>query len=298
MEEAREILGKESIEYSSVEKISEDAGRMKDIYRIQTNGKGEIGLYKYKQGKAGERGRTIKQRINAEIYTFQQIGEKTSSRTPEIISTDHHNYIICNWLKGKNTGTKIENNQQKEKLAKKLGEALAEIHSIQYQKFGEINQNGIEKPYKNWKNFLQNVIDFLKQFNSEEIAEKGIGYLENNIEQVSGSFEPVLVHGDYHAWNTVIDQKGELGILDCEASFIGCREFEINRALGHWAEEHEVKEPFLDAYGRDNLKDGWEDRRQYYEILHATMGLIDGIRMESEHLQKINREGLQENLKQ
>ncbi|MFB6204464.1 MAG: hypothetical protein ABEJ75_02360, partial [Candidatus Nanohaloarchaea archaeon] len=174
MEEPEEILEKESIEYSSIEKISEDAGRMKNIYRIQTDDKGEIGLYKYKQGKAGERGRTIQQRINAEIHTFQQIGNQTNSKTPDIISTDHQTYIICNWLKGENTGTKIENNQQKETLAKKLGEALAEIHSIQYQKFGEIDQNGIEKPYDNWKDFIQKVIDFLKQFDSEEIVQEGI----------------------------------------------------------------------------------------------------------------------------
>lgn len=295
---AKKILEENSIQPVSIEKISEEAGRMKNIFRVQTEDRGAIGVYLYKQPEGGERGRTIKQRLTAEKYTFNQIRTKTSLRAPEIITSNNQDYIICNWLEGENTGFKIEENERKQEMAKVLGESLSEIHSIQYRKFGELNQNGIEKTYDGWTEFLANLIQFLKNFNTPDIADKGIKYLEDNLERIEGDYQPVLIHGDYHAWNTVINENDKLGVLDCEASFVGCREYEITRAIEHWTDEYSISEAFIKAYGKDKLKDDWRDRKDYYEVLHATIGLIDGIRLGSEELMRMNKEGLEKQLKQ
>ncbi|MFB6208926.1 MAG: hypothetical protein ABEJ56_02180 [Candidatus Nanohaloarchaea archaeon] len=53
-EKARGILEQESIKPTIIEKISEDAGRMKNIFRVQTEDRGEIGVYMYKQPEVGK----------------------------------------------------------------------------------------------------------------------------------------------------------------------------------------------------------------------------------------------------
>lgn len=295
-DKVRRILNEKSLEPVSIEKISEDAGRMKNIFQIQTKTRGEIGLYLYEQPEGGERGRSINQRLKAEKYTFNQIRTKTSLRAPKIIATNNQDYIICKWLEGKNTGFKIEENDRKQEMAEILGKALAEIHSIQYQKFGELNQKGIEKPYDSWTDFIEYLIEFLRTFDTPEIADKGIKYLESNLDEIEGDYQPVLMHGDYHAWNTVINEQDKLGVLDCEASFVGCREYEITRAMGHWADEYSISEAFINTYGKDKLEGDWRTREDYYEVLHATIGLIDGIRLGSEELMRMNREGLEKQL--
>ncbi|MFB6208925.1 MAG: phosphotransferase family protein [Candidatus Nanohaloarchaea archaeon] len=201
--------------------------------------------------------------MSAEIYTFNRIRTETSLRAPEIIATNEKDYVICDWLEGENTGFKIEEGDRKQEMAEILGKALAEIHSVQYQKFGELNQNGVEDSYNKWKNFVENLIEFLKGFDTPEIADKGIKYLEDNLDEIEGDYQPVLIHGDYHAWNTVINENDRLGVLDCEASFVGCREYEITRAMGHWTEEHSISEEFIKAYGKDKLKEDWRTREDY-----------------------------------
>ena len=290
------ILKRHSIQRANVEKISDDAGRMKNIFSVETKDRGELGVYLYDQPEGGERGRSIKERLNAEKYTFDKIRNETSARAPEVYATDNEKYLICDWLEGENTGFKIDRGERKHELAEMLGQALSEIHSIKYREFGEINREGIENFKNTWKEFIEYMIKFLKGFEKPEIAEKGISYLEDNLQIIEGNFDPVLIHGDFHAWNTVVDEDDSLGILDCEASFVGCREYELTRAMGHWTEEYSISESFIQAYGKNRLKGDWRSRQDYYEVLHATVGLIDGIRMGSEELVRMNREGLEKQL--
>jgi aminoglycoside phosphotransferase (APT) family kinase protein len=289
-ERAIQALEKIDLEPSSVQGISDDAGRMKQIFKAETGRRGEVGVYIYGQEQGGERGRTIQQRMDAEIYSFRRIRNQTSLRSPKPLYNNGEDIAVCTWLEGQNTGHLIEKERDSERLARLLGSGLAEIHSIQYQNFGEFGADGIEQMCSTWPEYLERILDFLKRFDPPKPARDGISYLENNLNQVPESFQPVHLHGDFHAWNTLVDSSGGLGVVDCEAGFAGCREFEVTRAINHWAQEYSVTEPFLEAYGKENLAEDWRSRTDFYDVLHATMGIIDGIRMSSESLVEMNRE--------
>lgn len=174
-----------------------------------------------------------------------------------------------------------------------MGSGLAEIHEIKFESFGEIGPDGIEE-FDSWPDFVENLIGWMRSEAEKDVVQNALDYLEENIEVMDHDPEPVLLHGDFHDGNILSGEK--LGVVDCEAGFIGTREYEVFRCLSHWAEEWGVEEEFLDVYGREKLANNWRKKKSYYEILQAAMGVIDGVNLGSGHLVEINEEGLKEAL--
>lgn len=284
------VLQQNGIEPDSIEKKPQEAGRMKDVFRVKAGQK--YGVYFYLQEDSGERNRSIQERLAAEKYIFGKIREKTSLRSPEVIDSGQ-NYVLCSWLNGSPLGTKDFPESKKEELAKRMGSSLAEIHEIKFDSFGEIGTDGIEE-FDSWPDFVEHLISWLSSKAEKEIVQKALDYLEDNIEFMDYGSEPVLLHGDFHDGNILSGEK--LGVVDCEAGFVGTREYEVYRCLSHWAEEWGVEEEFLEAYGKEKLADNWREKESYYEVLQAAMGVIDGINLGSEYLVEINEEGLRKEL--
>ncbi len=284
------VFEENNIEPDSVEKMPQEAGRMKDVFHVKS-GK-EYSVYFYLQEASGERGRNIQERLAAEKYIFRKIREKTSLRTPRIIDSGEE-YMLSNWLDGSTLGNRDYSQGERKKSARKMGSGLSEIHEIKFDSFGEIGPDGIEE-FDSWPNLVEHLIDWMRSEAEKQIVQKAMVYLEENIEIMDYGAEPVLLHGDFHDGNILSGDK--LGVLDCEAGFIGTKEYEVFRCLSHWAEDWGAEEEFLDSYGKENLADDWREKRSYYGILQAAMGVIDGVNLGSEYLVEINEEGIREKL--
>lgn len=141
------ILEGNGISPRSGSKLSDDAGRMKDVFHVESSEGRDYGVYIYRQPGGGERGRSIKQRIAAEKHIFSKIRNETSLRAPEVIDSGE-NFLLCTWLSGDVIGSWEEsedsvNESKKKEIAFKMGEALSEIHNISYDCFGEFGSEGL-----------------------------------------------------------------------------------------------------------------------------------------------------------
>jgi len=292
------ILEMNGISPSSVRKLSDDAGRMKDVFHIKSSEERDYGVYIYRQPEAGERGRSIEDRIAAEKYIFSKVRDETSLRAPKVLNSGS-DFVLCTWLDGGVVGSWEQSEDQvseseRKDVAFKMGEALSGIHSIRYEKFGEFGDNGISDDFDSWQEFVSRIIEMMAESSDKPVISEALNFLEENIDMMDYSASPVLVHGDFHDGNVLQGKK--LGIVDCEAGFAGAREYEIDRCSFHWAEDWNTSEEFLNGYGRENLNQGWKERRDYYRILQSTRGMIDGLRLGSSHLVNINEEELKEKL--
>lgn len=291
--EIERVINKNSLKVQEMKKLPEESGRMKENYVLYSDS-GKYVLHFHQDRLKTERGRDVPQRIRAEAQTFEKIGEDTSLRSPEVVDTNYKDYLLCRFLEGKNTGFLFEEGERVEELSRVLGRSLGKIHSIEYDRFGELGKEGIEEIYKGWKGFLSTVIRFIKERNEDrDLISNSVNRLEEKLPGLNPDREPVLLHGDFHPWNTVLKGEKDLGVLDCEASFAGSKEFDISRCILHWTDKYSVTEDFIRGYEElKELKNDWRDRLWFYKVLHSTMGLIDGLKLESEELVEVNKKEL------
>jgi len=289
----KDILKRNNICFNSFECMPDNAGRMKEVFCVDSTEE-RYGVFIYNRDEAGERGRSIEERIRTEAYIFDSIREKTELRSPRVIDFGK-NYLVCTWLEGNPIGNLEEIDWFK--TARAMGSALSEIHEIKFEAFGEVSQKGLNPKFNSWRAFIQEMIEGLREHSEKKIADEALTFLEQNISLMEYSPEPVLIHGDFHEGN-ILDGS-PLGIIDCEAGFSGAREYEIDRCIFHcfdWSEKRAVTEEFLDGYGHEKIDDDWEERQNYYRVLHAVNGMIDGRKLGSNYLIEINEKELRKKL--
>jgi hypothetical protein len=91
----RKMLWDNGIEFRGLDPVSEDAGIMKKIFRVEADK--DYAAYFYLREETGERGRTVRQRIEAEKFIFRKIGEKTELRTPKVFKSGPDYPSVSGW---------------------------------------------------------------------------------------------------------------------------------------------------------------------------------------------------------
>lgn len=262
------ILKRNSITPSSGRKLSDDAGRMKDVFHIESSKGRDYGVYIYRQPESGERGRSIEERIAAEKHIYGKIRNETSLRAPEVIDSGR-DFVLCTWIDGGVLGSWEQSEddvseKEKKEIAFRMGEALNEIHSVTYSCFGEFSAEGLSKEYNSWSAFILNLVEMMRNSSDKKIVIRALDHLEEDIDLMDYDPNPILVHGDFHDGNVLDGER--LGVVDCEAGFVGTREYEVDRCLFHWAEDWNSSSEFLRGYGQDNLDENWRQRKNIIEF--------------------------------
>lgn len=127
--------------------------------------------------------------------------------------------FVMEWLDGVTLGAKVVRDpsldQIRPTLARRCGEILAKIHSI------ELDASGVSEVLD-----LVSPVDYVKQtwerYQEYETAQPMIDYTGRwLLDNLSAEFEPCLVHNDFRNGNVMFDQDGIVAVLDWEVAHIG-----------------------------------------------------------------------------
>lgn len=164
---------------------------------------------------------------------------------PEVIALDEdrdaspYDFLICRKVEGDELYRvwKAQNKTTQQQLCCEMGEILAQIHSIQLPKFGEILPNGEGLQFEKWSDCvlhkLQEAIEGVKSFGlfEDEIYQKVRQIFEYQIEVLDTVQQAVLVHNDYHLGNMIVHRSHISSILDFEWCFAGDAEFDFREPV-------------------------------------------------------------------
>ena len=159
-------------------------------------------------------------------------------RSPEMngpYEIDDQKFLIAEKLPGVKWNTYLENHNHSLNTylqsMRKLGGELAKAHSLTYDSFGDIMQQGIVTPNNNNNNFatrLEQIIDWkLRRMNESPAFTDSeqrivINYLKKGVEQIRN--EPLkssFLITDLHPGNILVDEEGDFSWPDlewCQAS--------------------------------------------------------------------------------
>ncbi len=208
-----------------------------------------------------------------EANGLKELSKANAIRIPEVLSFDE-DYILLEYIP---TGSKNKN------FFEEFGRNFAEMHKFTSNNFGFYEDNYIgSNPQKNIPNEKEKTswVDFyfnkriLYQFqlaeklgNSTPELRKRISNLENKIEDIIGNTteKPSLLHGDLWAGNYMVDENGNVVLID-PAVYYGHREADLGmtKLFGGFSSE------FYNAYNeRFPLEDGYDYRENIYKLYHV-----------------------------
>jgi aminoglycoside phosphotransferase (APT) family kinase protein len=180
-------------------------------------------------------------KFQKEKFLFYFLGKKTDLPFPEVITLDYskkiidYDYMVLKKLPGASLEKTFPSlsKEKKKKLAYQLGEALAKIHSIHFNRIGHFVPDKI-KEKRSWKNLILDIyyesIKSIKKtsFLSKSTLQKIDQFIEKNEKLLNTRFKPSLIHSDYNFENILIKNGKISGILDLEWSHSGDPEYELS----------------------------------------------------------------------
>lgn len=127
--------------------------------------------------------------------------------------------FVMEWLEGITLGAKVVRDPTLDKvrpsLARLCGEALARIHEIDLETSGLSGCLDLLTPADYVEQTWQRYRDY-------DTAQPMIDYTARwLLDNVSGDFQPSLVHNDFRNGNIMFDEKGVVAVLDWEVAHIG-----------------------------------------------------------------------------
>ncbi len=236
---------------------------------------------------------------------------------PIILKTDiskkliPYNYVISKRLTG-NALDKVFSNQSmssKLKIIKELGKYLGKIHSINFNKFGDITKKGdnfivgpahelsdVSKkiksgPFLSWKDMHREIIKsrlyYFKNTEFEDLIKPINDYFDANEYLIDYKITPRLLHLDLNRNNIFVKDNKITGILDVEESLIGHNEYDLMRTELHFKGNLELRNAFFKEYTKYiKLDEGYDNRRAFYSLSRNLVGVRSLILWKSKYNKK------------
>ncbi len=212
----------------------------------------------------------IKHKFQKETYLYNLIKQKTKLPVPKTIAINSskdiipNEYMITTKLPGKTLKQTVPslNNKLKQNLAKELGTALAQLHSIKFKHSGQFSIKNKSQNFKkikaqSWsRNIQKDYTKALKTLKSNNLLNKTLinkikNMLKTNKHLLNIKFVPSLIHSDFNSENILIHKNKISAIIDYEWSFSGHSEYDlgtIQRRLFQAVNLNDQKQDFFKAY--------------------------------------------------
>jgi fructosamine-3-kinase len=209
----------------------------------------------------------------AEAHGLQELNKSDTIRVPKVIMYDDV-FILLELIQ---QGNKSKN------FFSDFGRSFALMHKHSSENYGFYEDNFIgsneqknipvSSESKNWISFYFNKRILFQLELAEKLGyatselKKGIGKLEEKIEEIIGTSyeEPSLLHGDLWGGNYMVDEHGNVCLID-PAVYYGNREADLGmtKLFGGFSSE------FYKAYNETYpLQDGYEYRENIYKLYHV-----------------------------
>lgn len=250
--------------------------------------------------------------IQKELWVMKHFADKNIP-IPNVYASDisrkvfPFDYMVMQKLEGKQLDTIWEtlSPDDKKEIAVLLGKFIAKIHTITFDRFGRIGQDGIvhrkefsfrkqgTKIEKNqWtKTVLQDAFKELVGLISlnmitPEQSSAITAYLHQH-KDLTNHCESVMIHNDVvfsHIFVTKDDSWKITGIIDFEFANAYAREFEfIKFHREGLLDDNAFKDALFEGYGRENLHPNFDEAVGFYRLVRdigfahyvATAGNID-----------------------
>jgi Ser/Thr protein kinase RdoA (MazF antagonist) len=274
-EKVDKILKKNGINYQEIETNEDNPTESRINYNVETSDQNYYlsFMHEKRQGPLYIYDK-LSHKIRAEAYSFQRFRDKLGIKCPEVIDTDFESYILFTEMKGERTVAQFgkETPDVNDRIARKLGEILGEIHSLKYENTGFFNRGEIEPI--NWSQRLRQFLPHLEDLVEKEYDKKGLKILQEDKDLLEHEYKPRHLHGDFHPFNTITKEDG-IAVIDAEDSLAGPREWDLGKTLAFWAIKFNVRDSFLEGYQeKHELEEGWGKRVRYYTILQLLIGTL------------------------
>lgn len=256
-----------------------DAGQGKRVYLVEATDGSKYAIYRYRDRSSVVGLGDIAVRTKAEAHSFETIRTETALNAPAVVGTDGDGHLICEFVAGENLGLALEDGPDRaDGIARLLGDALSMIHEVRYEHPGYLRRTGVVAAFETWRSYIESVLDRAATVaNDDPLVRKGLRRLRDDITLLDGCAPAALVHGDFHPWNTLVDDDGTLIVLDCEGSLAGDPAYDLSLCLSTWGSDYGVTDAFLDGYDREALSTQWQARLDFYEMFHATIGAVNAM---------------------
>lgn len=166
--------------------------------------------------------------IQSEVYAYEKLANLKTVHIPKLfgynwLDSEPYQYLIMEFIEGETLWKTKLSQEEMNRVMYKLGQAMAEIHSIKDSEGFGYRQNGLKKIWKDaYLSMINNIID-------DGIAKKAkIPYLkeirkliDQNLFVLDEVKSPSFVHFDLWAGNIILNNNQLYAIIDCERAMFG-----------------------------------------------------------------------------
>lgn len=207
-------------------------------------------------------------------YWHQIVREQTSVPMPEIIAFDVSyrdypwRYLIKTFIPGEvwaDVRPQLHGEALKQAYAQ-MGQAVAELHNITFERFGDLEPNSGEQTKPDFYSVLKERVK--STIGIRHIQQNFLELLDTNHHLFTDVAQPRLCHEDLHPYNILFHQHaGEwqfATILDFDKAWAGHHEIDLAK-LDLW--DGMTGEGFWERYTKImTVDDGYLERRPFYQL--------------------------------
>ncbi len=211
------------------------------------------------------------------------IKERSMVPVPEIFHIESDtNKLGCKFIiMSKVQGENLENiwidldSTKKEIFIEEFSKIVKNIHAVKFDMFGEIEEYRCPRRFYTYASFLKaNLRRTTRLLGTRTIIPtnlimKAQKFVEDNLDRVSYSSKPSLIHADLNPSNVVIKDKKSMkisAILDFEWSYAGDTLLELFDIQEMWLLDEQLEQIFFDNYGIE-IPNKNDVRKRIYKIM-------------------------------
>jgi hygromycin-B 7''-O-kinase len=160
-------------------------------------------------------------------------------------------------------------------IYRRMGAALRSIHGIEQEGFGYRLSRMQDADRRNDR-FMRGVFDrrsevYLERTGDRELTEAARQYVADRAALFALCTTPVLLHGDFHEGNVIVDDRAGTpvlsGVVDLENALAGDPVVDLARLYSFNIRGDAVKlDALFDGYG--SVPPDWDARRRLYQLVH------------------------------